>query len=91
MDGASGKANPLTAAEVSATFAAEPWASKYPPVLTIQEASALTRVPVATLYDWRSRGLLDDCSARPGRSVLFYRDRLVLHIFTYVPKNEAEQ
>jgi hypothetical protein len=70
----------LTLAEIRAGLADSPWSDK--PILTIKEASDLTRTPVKTLYDWRSRGLLDDCSARPGRKVIFYRDLLVLHIFT---------
>jgi helix-turn-helix protein len=34
-----------------------------PPVLTVDEAAALLRVPKQTVYDWRSRGLCSDAAA----------------------------
>ena len=69
----------LTLTEIRAALADSPWSDK--PILTVEEASELTRTPANTLYDWRSRGLLDDCSARPGKSILFFRDKLIQHIF----------
>lgn len=52
-----------------------------PVVLTVDEAAALVRIPKATLYDWRSRGLLAGCCRRVGKRLLFFRDRLLLKVF----------
>jgi hypothetical protein len=71
----------LSAKEISAAFADDTSASRFPPVLSIEEAAELIRVPVATLYDWRSRGLLNDCSRRYGKRIKFFRDRLIKQIF----------
>lgn len=57
------------------------WGEKFPPILDIAQAAELLRIPVGTLRDWRSRGLLDGCCRRCGRRVLFLRDRLVQKAF----------
>ena len=71
----------LSEQEIKSAFAEGPWAEQFPPVLTIEQASALLQVPKSTMYDWRSRGLLDQCSRRVGKRVLFVRDRLLQLIF----------
>ena len=71
----------LTEQEIKSAFAAGPWAEQFPPVLTIDQAADLLQVPKSTLYDWRSRGLLDRCSRRVGKRVLFIRNRLMELIF----------
>lgn len=71
----------LTRAEVQAAFESGPWAEQFPPVLTIDQAAALLQIPKSTVYDWRSRGLLNRCSRRVGKRVLFFRDRLLQMIF----------
>lgn len=67
----------LTAKDVASAFAAGPWAKMYPPVLTLEQAAALLQVPKQTVYDWRSRGLLDGCSRKVGKHVRFWRDKLI--------------
>ena len=42
----------------------------YPPLITIDDAAAIARVPVATVYDWSSRGLLDGIKSKRGRRLL---------------------
>ena len=71
----------LTDSEVAAAFSDSQWAEKYPPVLTIEQAAELLQMPVATVRDWRSRGLLGTCSRRLGKRVRFYRDRLIKKVF----------
>lgn len=71
----------LSEHEIKSAFTAGPWAEQFPPVLTIDQVAELLQVPKSTLYDWRSRGLLDRCSRRVGKRVLFIRDRLMQLIF----------
>ncbi len=71
----------LTNSEISAAFANPGDADVFPPILTIEEAAALLQVPVETLRDWRSRGLLKGCSRRKGKRVRFFRDRLIQWYF----------
>lgn len=56
-------------------------ASRFPPVLTTDQAAELLQVPKATLYDWSSRGLLKGCARKVGKHLRFFRDRLLLKIF----------
>jgi hypothetical protein len=71
----------LTDAEISAAFRDPQWCDRFPPVLTIEQAGDLLQMPVATLRDWRSRGLLKSCCRRTGKRVRFYRDRLLKVVF----------
>jgi excisionase family DNA binding protein len=80
MDG-KGNSLKLTAQEVAALFTDPVCCSRFPPLLTIDQAAELLQIPVATLYDWRSRGLLGNCSRRLGKHVRFYRDRLIHLVF----------
>ena len=70
----------LTPREICAAFdRAE--GTPTPPVLTVDEAAALLRIPKATLYDWRSRGLLSGCCRKVGKHLRFFRDRLIQQVF----------
>lgn len=71
----------LTGREIATPFKEGLYAEKFPPILTIGQVAELLQIPVGTLRDWRSRGLLDDCCAKAGKHVRFYRDRLVKLIF----------
>jgi len=71
----------LSAREITTAFQSPGWAEKYPPILTVDEAAALLRVPKATIYDWRSRGLLSGCCRKVGKHLRFFRDRLLQRIF----------
>jgi excisionase family DNA binding protein len=70
----------LTPREIAAAFDGTS-AMPTPPVLTVDEAAALLRVPKQTVYDWRSRGLLSGCCRRVGKRLLFFRDRLIEKAF----------
>ena len=71
----------LSEQEIKSAFTTGPWAERFPPVLTIDQAAELIQIPKSTLYDWRSRGVLDRCSRRIGKRVRFFRDRLLQQIF----------
>jgi hypothetical protein len=71
----------LKPSEVAAAFADPNWAREYPPVLSVKQASALLQVPIDTIYDWSSRGLLRGCSRRVGKYLRFFRDRLIERVF----------
>lgn len=71
----------LKPAELTSAFSDPHWAREYPPILSVPQASALLQVPVGTIYDWSSRGLLRGCSRRVGKHLRFFRDRLVSRVF----------
>lgn len=51
--------------------------SVFPLLLTIEEASLLTRVPVKTLYKWNSQGKLKGVAKTNGKQLRFDRDALL--------------
>jgi hypothetical protein len=64
--------------EIAAAFASGPWADRFPPILTADQAAELLQVPKATIYAWSSRKLLRGCGRRVGKRLLFFRDRLIV-------------
>jgi excisionase family DNA binding protein len=70
----------ITEKEVNATFA-DPWAARFPPVLTAEEAAELLKVPLATIYQWSSEGRLKGCVRRLGKHLRFFRNRFLKHVF----------
>lgn len=71
----------LSDQELAQAFSDPAIAAKFPPILNINMAAELLLVPVGTLRDWRSRGLLSSCSRRAGREIRFFRDRLIKQVF----------
>jgi excisionase family DNA binding protein len=71
----------LTAKDMAEAFVQPAWAEKFPPVLTVEQAAALLQVPRQTVYDWRSRGLLQGCCRKIGKHLRFFRDRLLIRVF----------
>lgn len=71
----------LTAKEIVVAFSDPIWAEKFPPVLTLKQAAELLQVPEQTIYDWRSRGMLDGCCRKVGKHLRFVRDRLMKKLF----------
>ncbi len=67
----------LTDKEIVEMFSSPAWAERYPPILTIEQASELLQIPVETPRDWRSRGLLGSCCRRVGKRLRFVRSRLI--------------
>ena len=57
----------LTDREICEMFADPEWSKKFPPLLDADEAATLAHVPLATIYDWSSRGLLDNCAHKRHR------------------------
>jgi excisionase family DNA binding protein len=70
----------LTAREIAAACEAN-GVSTVPPVLTVDEAAELLRVPKQTIYDWSARGLLKGCSRKVGKHLRLFRDRLLQKVF----------
>ena len=73
--------SPLTAKDVAAMFADPAWAAKFPPLLTVDEAAQLARVPKQTVYAWSSQGLLKGCSQKVGKHLRILRDKFMLKLF----------
>jgi hypothetical protein len=71
----------LTAKEVAAMFSDPVWSAKFPPLLTVDEAAELARVPIQTLYGWSSQCLLKGCSHRAGKHLRILRDKFIQKIF----------
>lgn len=70
---------PIT--EVAQFFIEPHWADQFPPILTVDQAADLLKVPKQTIYDWSSRGLLDGCKAKVGKYLRLARDRLIQKAF----------
>jgi excisionase family DNA binding protein len=71
----------LTPREITALFADPAWATRFPPILTVDEAAELARVPKHTIYAWSSQDLLKGCSRRVGKHLRILRDKFVLKLF----------
>jgi excisionase family DNA binding protein len=71
----------FTPGEIAGWFADPELSRRYGPVLTIQQAAEILQIPVATIYEWRSRGLLAGCCRKIGKHLRFSRDRLLQHLF----------
>lgn len=71
----------LTASEISSAITSADGSERYPAILTLAQAAELAQVPLGTIRDWRSRGLLAGCSSRPGKQVRIWRDRFIKFLF----------
>lgn len=47
---------------------------QYPTILTIKQAAEIAQVPLNTIYEWSSRGLLNAFKSKRGRHVRLGRD-----------------
>ena len=56
------------------------YAKVYPASISIEQAAEIAGVSKLTIYDWSSRGVLDEFKSRRGRRVRFYRDAFVRHL-----------
>jgi excisionase family DNA binding protein len=59
------------------TTCLEEYARHYPPLITSEQAARIAQVPVATVYDWSSRGLFDSFKTKRGRRIRLNRDAFV--------------
>ena len=71
----------LTDKEIASAFPGPLGTKQFPVVMTLDQAAELLQIPKATLYDWRSRGLLGKCSRKIGKHVRVFRDRLLQQVF----------
>lgn len=71
----------ISSSELTTSFAAAPWAERFPPVLTIAQTCELLQVPKRTLFRWLAEGKLGGASARIGKHRRFLRDHLIQSFF----------
>ncbi len=53
------------------------YAQRYEPLIQVEEAATIARVPRATIHAWSSAGRMDGFKMRSGQRVLFQRDAFV--------------
>lgn len=70
----------LTKREIAAAFGDEA-DGEFPPVLTMEQVSAMLQVPTSTLKQWKTEGRFDGCYRRVGKRVRWFRDRTVEKYF----------
>jgi len=58
------------------------YAQKYPPLISVEQASEIAQVPVKTIYHWSSLGDIAECKTRRGRRLLISRDCLVMFLLS---------
>lgn len=75
----------LSRAEIREAFQDPHWATKFPPIMGIQQAAELLQLPVQTLYQMNSQGAFATSVQKVGKHLRFYRDRLVHAIFNDTP------
>jgi excisionase family DNA binding protein len=71
----------LSDREIASSFSDPIWAARFPPVMSIGQASELLQIPEQTLYQWRSQGRLGSCCRKIGKHLRFVRDRLIKQVF----------
>lgn len=54
----------------------------YPALITFLQAAAIAQCPLATVYDWSSRNLLDDFKIRIGKRCLLDLEGFVTFLMT---------
>ena len=67
----------LSLDEITPAFAAEPWATQYPPILTLQQFAKLFGVSTRTARSWISAGDFDGATTRVGKHRRIWRDRAI--------------
>ena len=72
---------PFTRTELEAAFSDSEASRRFPPVLSVAQAADLLQVPVATIHDWSSRGLLRRCARKIGKHLRISRDRFMQQAF----------
>jgi hypothetical protein len=71
----------LSDQEIASAFSDPHWSERFPPILTIEQVAELLAYPAGTIRDWRSCGLLVNCSRKVGKHVRFFRNRLIQAVF----------
>jgi len=66
---------PISATEIATAFAAEPWASQFPPVLTIVQFARMMQVSRRTVFQWLAADILKNATFCVGRQRRILRDR----------------
>lgn len=72
----------LTTAEILQAFADPETARRFPPLLTEAQAAELLHIASKTLGNWRRDGRLEGTYSKRGKTVLYFRDRLIKNHFS---------
>ncbi len=70
----------LNDADLAAAFGG-PWAERFPPVLTVEQAAELLQVPKSAIYHKKCEGKLDGTVTKVAGKLRFWRDRLLKRAF----------
>jgi excisionase family DNA binding protein len=71
----------FTDTELATAFSDPESSRRFPYFLTVRQAAELLQIPVATIHDWSSRGLLRGCSKKIGKHLRIVRDRFIQQAF----------
>lgn len=66
----------LTKREIAAAFG-DKAGGDFPPILTMEQVSAMLQVPMSTLKQWKTEGRFDGCFRRVGKRGRWFRDRVI--------------
>jgi hypothetical protein len=53
------------------------YAALYPPLILVEDAAAIARVPTKTIHDWSSQGFFDAFKSKTGRRLRLNLDDFV--------------
>ncbi|HSH96102.1 MAG TPA: helix-turn-helix domain-containing protein [Roseimicrobium sp.] len=71
----------LTKTEIAAAFSDESYKAQFPPILNLKQVARLAGKSRSTLYLWVDEGRLDGAFRKRGKSMLFWRDRVIERLF----------
>lgn len=70
----------LSLAEIQEAYKG-PDGERYPPILSPKQLANLLGISRSTVYEWISRGYLDNAYRRRGKHTLIWRDRAIQILF----------
>lgn len=77
--------------EIQINILVAEYRKNYRPLITLPEAAEIARVPLATVHDWSSRGLLDAFKSKRGRRVLLELEAFVRFVVNTPATGGASQ
>jgi excisionase family DNA binding protein len=82
----------LSETSIREMFATEPWASRFPPILTVQQLAELMQVSPRTVFQWLATGLLNPATNLIGRQRRILRDSAVMLLMeNRLPRKKESQ
>ena len=71
----------LSRSEIGSAFREEADQAQSPPILSLKQLAKLTGKSPKTLYGWIEKGRLDGAFRKRGKSMLFWRDKVIEILF----------